>query len=181
MLEDKRLVWQLKGHSVSALVRIYDKYKRLLLKIAHGIMGDPALAEDVVQDVFVALAESTHRLSVRGSLKGYLVQAVLNRSRNVNRAARIRQAHSGEVVHTQAGFVERPECWMILQDEHRLLYQALDRLPREQREVVTLHLLADLTFREIAQVQQGSINTVQSRYRYGLDKLRSLLCREDDR
>lgn len=181
MLEDIRLIWQLKAGHETAMVRVYDKYKRLLLKIAHGTVGDPALAEDVVQDVFVALAESVSRLSTRGSLKGYLIQAVRNRSRNVNRAARVRAVQPDDHLDLEVDFIAQPEGWMILQDQHRRLYEALDQLPRDQREVVTLHLLADLTFKQIAQVQQGLINTIQSRYRYGLDKLRSLLCREEDR
>ncbi len=63
----------------------------------------------------------------------------------------------------------------IFDEELRRLADALALLPYEQREVVVLHLKGDLTFREIAAVQGGSINTVQSRYRYGIEKLRSLL------
>jgi RNA polymerase sigma-70 factor (ECF subfamily) len=55
------------------------------------------------------------------------------------------------------------------------LRAALAQLPEEQREVILLHFKADLTFREIAEWQEASINTVQGRYRYGLDKLRALL------
>jgi len=49
------------------------------------------------------------------------------------------------------------------------------RLPYEQREVIVLHLHHDMRFREIAKALGISINTVQSRYRYGLDKLSSIL------
>ena len=52
---------------------------------------------------------------------------------------------------------------------------ALAELPYEQREVILLHLHSGLTFREIAASQKMSINTVQSRYRYGLQKLKSEL------
>ncbi len=63
----------------------------------------------------------------------------------------------------------------IHDEELRRLADALATLPYEQREVVVLHLKGDLTFRAIAAVQGTSINTIQSRYRYGIDKLRSLL------
>ena len=52
---------------------------------------------------------------------------------------------------------------------------ALGQLPYEQREVILLHLHSGLTFREIAGARKMSINTVQSRYRYGLQKMRSFL------
>jgi len=53
--------------------------------------------------------------------------------------------------------------------------QALAQLPDEQRQTIVLHLQSKLRFREIARLQGISINTVQSRYRYGLDRLRSSL------
>ena len=52
---------------------------------------------------------------------------------------------------------------------------ALAELPYEQREVVILHVQGGMKFRAIAKSRNVSINTIQSRYRYGLDKLRSLL------
>jgi RNA polymerase sigma-70 factor (ECF subfamily) len=51
----------------------------------------------------------------------------------------------------------------------------MQQLPCEQREVIILHLQSGMRFRAIADSQGVSINTIQSRYRYGLDKLRSLL------
>jgi RNA polymerase sigma-70 factor (ECF subfamily) len=53
--------------------------------------------------------------------------------------------------------------------------QAMVQLPYEQREAIILHLQSGMRFRAIAAIQGVSINTIQSRYRYGLDKLRSLL------
>jgi len=64
---------------------------------------------------------------------------------------------------------------MIHDEELGRLADALATLPYEQREVIVLHLNGDLTFREIAVVQGMSINTVRSRYRYGIDSLRSML------
>ena len=63
-------------------------------------------------------------------------------------------------------------------EEAASLYGALAELPYEQREVIVLHLHGELRFREIARYQGVSTNTVQSRYRYGLDKLRTLLKQE---
>jgi len=51
----------------------------------------------------------------------------------------------------------------------------MTQLPSEQREVVTMHLYGQMRFREIADWQKTSIKTVQSRYRYALNKLRSLM------
>jgi len=175
MLEDKLLLWKLKRGHEPAMVRVYLKYRRLLLKLACGLVRDTAAAEDLVQDAFVSLAESVGRLRVNGSLKGYLIQSVINRARNVHRAAHVRRDGNPVTDDLAAPDEVRPDRWVLHDDQLQHLHRALEQLPPEQREVVTLHLRADLTFREIARLQNVSINTVQSRYRYGRDKLRALM------
>jgi RNA polymerase sigma factor (sigma-70 family) len=181
MLEDKLLIWRLKRGHQQAMARVYYKYKGLLLKIACGLIRDRTLAEDVVQDVFVSLAESVDRLRIDGSLKGYLIRCVVNRTRNLNEAAILRRTQDleedGPIVCNRS----RPEAWAILGDELVHLHQALEQLPVEQREAVTLHLRAGLSFRQIADLQEVSINTVLSRYRYGLDRLRSIMNCQNER
>jgi RNA polymerase sigma-70 factor (ECF subfamily) len=175
MLEDRLLIWRLKRGHEPALVRVYTKYKNLLLKLACGLVRDTGAAEDLVQDVFVSLAESADRLRVNGSLKGYLIQSVLNRARNLHRAESVRQSGAAGTLERAASEETRPERWVLHHEQLQHLHRALEQLPLEQREVVTLHLRAELTFREIARVQGVSSNTVQSRYRYGLEKLRALM------
>jgi RNA polymerase sigma-70 factor (ECF subfamily) len=68
-----------------------------------------------------------------------------------------------------------PDGWAIYSEQFRRVSGAMAELPVEQREVVTLHLYGGLPFREIAERQKASIKTIQSRYRYALDKLRSQL------
>jgi len=70
---------------------------------------------------------------------------------------------------------KRPEQWIIDNEQLRQLNEALTQLPQQQREVIILHLQGEMKFKAIAELQGVSINTVQSRYRYGLDKLRSIL------
>ena len=57
----------------------------------------------------------------------------------------------------------------------QLVRDALSCLPVDQREAVVLHLRGQMTFRQIAALQDVSVNTAQGRYRYGIEKLRSLL------
>jgi RNA polymerase sigma factor (sigma-70 family) len=63
----------------------------------------------------------------------------------------------------------------MLNEQSQNLAQALSTLPYEQREVLLLHLYSGLKFRTIAELENESISTIQGRYRYGLNKLRSLL------
>ena len=57
----------------------------------------------------------------------------------------------------------------------RQVSQALQEVPYQQREIIILRLYSGMKFREIAELHGVSLNTVQSRYRYGLDRLRSTL------
>lgn len=79
---------------------------------------------------------------------------------------------------TAAGRTDPAEL-LAQKEEAAKLLLALGQLPVEQREVVVLHLNADMTFKEIAKTQEISINTAQSRYRYGVDKLRKLLSEQE--
>ena len=69
------------------------------------------------------------------------------------------------------------ESWekVVNDEESMMLNLALAKLPYEQKEAVTLRLKAGMKFKQIAKLQNVSAGTVQGRYRYGLEKLRSIL------
>ena len=174
MLEDEILKWQFKQGSSDALRRIYEKYQDYLLTIALSLLNDVHSAEDVLHDVFVSFAQSGPRFRLNGSLKFYLTTCVINRSRDRLRSKQ-RQPSSLEpdeqVQSSEKGAWEKVNS----DDESLMLNEALSKLSYEQREAVTLHLKAGLRFRQIAKLQDVPVSTVQGRYRYGLDKLRSIL------
>ena len=88
----------------------------------------------------------------------------------------------------QRGFIDKvgqigsdldgPVQSAIFDEQLQLLADALFQLPLEQRETIILHLNGGMKFNEIAQMQHIPINTVQGRYRYGLNKLRTILSGE---
>ena len=175
MIEDMLLIWKFKSGNKEALARIYEKYKCDLLRVAAALLTRTALAEDIVHDVFISFAQAADRLRVTGNLKGYLVTSVVNRARNIN-YEQVRQAVAQpEQINSLDDDCQRPEQWLITTEEFTRVKNTMAVLLYQQREVITLHLYGEMTFEAIAKSQSLSINTVQSRYRYGLDKLRSLL------
>jgi RNA polymerase sigma-70 factor (ECF subfamily) len=175
MVEDKLLIWRIKHGSSDALGRIYKKYKNNLLRLAFAMLNDRAAAEDIVHDCFVSIAQSTEKLRLSGNFKSYLATCIVNRVCNANKAGRRRNFIGHNEAGTEMSNLEKPEQWIIESEQLRLLNNAMAQLPYEQREVVILHTQGEMTFKAIAELQGVSINTVQSRYRYGLDKLRSIL------
>ncbi|MBN1510195.1 MAG: sigma-70 family RNA polymerase sigma factor [Sedimentisphaerales bacterium] len=175
MMEEKLLILRFKRGRPEALRQIYDKYKVELLRYAMTLVGNLYTAEDIVHDVFVSFAQSADRIGLTGSLKGYLVASVLNRVRNHVRDGN----RHGEGPLDEADLLPsreaEPQQWAILSEEMSLLSKALQQLPYEQREVICSHMEMDLTFSQIAVLQKASVNTVKGRYRYGIERLRSVL------
>lgn len=174
MIEEKILIWKFNRGSSDALQRLYEKYKDNLLGLAITLLRDRSLAEDVVHDVFVSFARTAGSFTLNGTLKGYLSTCVANCARDKNRLRCTRNVglDAAEDVGTDSN---DPVAHVVHAEEARHLQDMLGCLPYEQREIIVLHLHQNLRFRDIAESLDLSINTVQSRYRYGLNKLRSIL------
>ncbi len=173
MIEDEILKWRFRQGSSEALCRIYEKYLDYLLTLAVGFANDFNTAQDIVHDVFVRFAASWQSFGQQGNLKSYLTTCVVNQARDQIRRA----GHQPVELKEDAliGESDCPEQAVISNEMSQRLNMALAELPYEQRETVVLHLKGGMKFKEIASLQSVSINTVQGRYRYGLDKLRSIL------
>lgn len=162
---------------MDALCRIYEKYKPDLLSVARALLNDAAAVEDVLHDVFVRFASQAGCFRLNGSLKGYLAICVANRARNTNRQERHNLQGDSKLGPSN---LPGPSQAAGNTEQRHILACALAQLKQEQRQVVVLHVLGSLRFREIARQTGDSINTIQSRYRYGLAKLQSLLNGEVD-
>ena len=174
MLEDKLLVWRFKNGDRDAFRAIYDKYADYLLTLAANLLQCPSGAEDVVQDVFISFAGSIEKFRLTGSLKGYLSTCTANRSRDrIRKNMRMQTAAANQAGHSAQA--KNPLQLAIHDEMLDKLSHALTELPYEQREAIALRLHGGLRFRQIAKLRNVSIKTIQSRYRYGIDKLRSTL------
>jgi RNA polymerase sigma factor (sigma-70 family) len=174
MLEDKWLIFKFKTGSREAFQRIYNKYESFLLTLAANLLHDTAAAEDVVQDVFVKFVQSPEKFHLRTSLKAYLAVCTANRAKDFLRKRKHLSAVEENETIVQTN--DNNPIQLVINDEQiRLARSALQQVPYEQRESIVLHLQGGMKFKAIAEVQNVSIKTAQSRYRYGLDKLRSIL------
>jgi RNA polymerase sigma factor (sigma-70 family) len=172
MHEAKNLIRRFNRGDVQALRGMYDLFRHDLMTLAMALLRDSAGAENAVHEVFVKMLASQHRMRIRGNLRGYLLTAVANTCRDM-------LTHKGRAVtppeQSKGYCAEGPERAVVLSEAQEHLATALAQLPYEQREVLVLRYFGDLKFKAIAKSQGVSINTVQGRYRYGLEKLRSLL------
>ena len=174
MIDEKILVWKFNRGSKDAFRQLYEKYKDDLLGLAVTLLRDRSLAEDVVHDVFVSFARKVGTFHLSGTLKGYLSTCVANLARDKNRL-RSSQDVGLDTAEQMRSDSDDPLKYTVDREQTQRLYEILGHLPAEQREIIILHLHQEMRFREIAEALGLSINTVQSRYRYGLDKLRSIM------
>jgi len=108
-------------------------------------------------------------------LRSYLTTCVANKARNVNKARQRHHSITLDDTSPDDTTSNNPDSRMIFGEELSQLSLAIAQLPYEQREVLILHSYSGMKFRIIARQQNVSINTVQGRYRYAIDKLRSML------
>lgn len=155
------------------LERLYDTYSRPLFRYALALICSPEDAEDAVQVVFVRVAREWKRLDKIENVRAYLFSAVRNAAFNILRGRRRRDT-------LQESFLSDFQTNQQVEDsglrvDNQALCEALDELPVDQREVLVLKIFDEMTFKEIADTVGASINTVASRYRYGIEKLRQAL------
>ena len=153
--------------SIERIGRLYDRFAGPLYRYALMILADPAGAADAVQQVFVAV------LSRRADMEyeeRYLRRAVRNECFSA-----LRQRKRSPVSTVDASLLEAVAANLDRPDERLAIEHALRGLPPEQREVIHLKVFEGWTFQEIADFAGESINTVASRYRYAVEKMRTEL------
>ena len=154
--------WRGRESRAELVGRLYDEYGVSLFRYALMLLADHSAAEDALQQVFAAVMRQTAALD---NPAHYLRRAVRNECYSALRRRPL-QPSLGEPLLEPAV----PERVSV--EERIALERALVSLPVEQREVVHLHVFEGMTFKEVAEASGESINTVASRYRYAIDKLR---------
>jgi RNA polymerase sigma-70 factor (sigma-E family) len=151
---------------------LYIAHWRHLVRLAALLVDDRASAEDVVQDAFVALHRKAEGLRDPEAALAYLRTSVLNLSRSVLRRRQTARKHL-RVAEPEA--TAGADSEVLLKDEHRAALAAVRRLPRHQREVLTLRYWSGLSEREIAQTLGISPGSVMSAACRGLAALQRML------
>lgn len=146
------------------LETLYRDWASRLLGYMMTITRDRHLAEDALQNLFVKLA--TARVDLR-SPGVYLFRAARNEALTLSKRRHTQSLRADEII--------APDGSATFDVDPPRLLSALDRLPAEQAEAVILHVIENLTFKEIAEVTGCSLDTAASRYRYALEKLQELL------
>jgi RNA polymerase sigma-70 factor, ECF subfamily len=177
-LTDIQLGEQLAARNIQALEQLYDRYGTLSYSVALRLLGDPAKAEDVVQDVFLRLWNGGANFDPsRGSLRTWVLTSVRNRTIDYLRGRGAHERRERAIPeHVEAvGSGSNPWHEVAQSLEQETVRGALQALPPEQRQAIELAYFGGYTQREIAEMIGVPLSTVKGRMRLGLEKLHSYL------
>ena len=143
------------------------------MRLARLFTDDRNAAEDLVQEAFIRLHRTVHRIRDPEKAAPYLRSILLNLTRDHNRRGLMSLRHSEAL--TPAASPEAPEDRVVLNEEQAALIDALEDLAPRQRECLLLRFYFDLSEREIGQTLDISSNSVKTHCRRGMESLRKNL------
>ncbi|MEO6202817.1 MAG: sigma-70 family RNA polymerase sigma factor [Nitrospirales bacterium] len=161
-----------------ALGILYDKTVNFVYGLGFRVLGDTTLAEEVTMDVFLQVWRQAGQFDhSRGNPMVWL--AVLTRSRAIDRlriGKKDREAREPiERIASEPDVESNPEQSSVYLEQCRIVRQAINSLPSEQRETIELAYFGGLSQREIASQVGEPLGTVKTRIRLGMIKLRHVL------
>jgi len=181
--EDGDLIEAIARRDSSALMALYDRYGRLSFALAYRIVGDPSLAEEVVQDAFLQVwnRATTFDHARGGNVRGWLMTIVHHRSIDFRRRDLDRKP-THVPLDEVANVLAVPDVWgavsaSLTRDSMRA---AVDTLPRDQKRAIELAFFDGLTHGEIAERENAPLGTIKGRLRLGMRKLRVVLTEAND-
>ncbi len=183
---DEALVTQVARGNSGALEALYDRYAARVLGISLKIIGDQALAEDILQETFWRVWQSAATFQPQlGPFTSWLFRIARNLAIDAYRRRNVRPqvfmgAHGSDPILDATPDPDMDvaeQAQLILQSQR--VRQALNSLPAVQRQVIEMAYFNGMTRQEIAEATGEALGTIHTRARLALQKLRGELEREE--
>lgn len=169
--EDHALFLLIKKRDKQAFTVVYQKYHGYLYALAYKYLKSTQMAEDAVQHVFVKLWDTTKNIEIEINLKNYLYTMtknyILNKIRDNKEAVSINYINAQKEIADDDFLNEIEERQL-----HDLLYNGIEKLPPQKKEICRRKLEENQSNQEIADEMGISVNTVKSHYQESVKMLR---------
>jgi RNA polymerase sigma factor (sigma-70 family) len=179
---DTQLILNFQQGDCNALETLIDRYKDKLFSSILFLVKDKFLAEDLFQETFLRIIDTlrSHRYNEEGKFLPWAMRIAHNlcvdHFRKVKRSPAIITQDKKDIFDVIHVIVDdNAEHRMMREQSYDRVHRMLDKLPEEQREVIVLRHFGDMSFKEIAETTNCSINTALGRMRYGLINLRKMM------
>jgi RNA polymerase sigma-70 factor (ECF subfamily) len=174
-LEDDELMLMARGGAEEAFDALVRRHQETVGRVASKILGSMPLADDAVQNTFLAVYGHIHDYRPQGKFKRFLFRILMNQCRLVQRAAgrdlRLRQRLSA----APPSLPHKPDEDLLERERVREVDRALGKLGYKLKAVLVLRFAAELSYSEIAGVLEIPLGTVKSRINTGIVRLRRMM------
>jgi RNA polymerase sigma-70 factor, ECF subfamily len=170
------------NNDIQAYELIFKENYKFLCSYAYGLTKERHIAEEIVEDFFVSLWNSRHKINITTSVRSYFIGSIHNRCLNYLQREKPKFVSSQDIsrlIDKEETIGDRLialEVPSLLVDElEQALEQAIEKLPPECKETFLLSRYSNLSYEEIAEKQKVSLNTVKTQIKIALSKLREYL------
>ncbi len=167
-LEGSEPAWQ-------ALV---EEHQEAVFRLAYLLIGNADDAEDITQETFIAAYKALHTFDSSRPLRPWLLSIAANRARNTYRSFSRYTAAIGRFSKTVSPVTASAESISSRNDEQRTLWQAIQRLKHEDRQIIYLRYFLELSVPETADTLDVAPGTVKSRLHRALERLKAIIERD---
>ena len=176
--EEEPLLERLRAGEPQALGEVYDRHHEAVRAFARRLVGDHAIAEDLVHEVFVALPRLIRRFEGQSTLRSFLSGVAVNHARHYVRSASRRRAAVDRMGSELTAVSESPHDSAEQRAFLQALNRALDTLPIDQRVAFVLCDVEERTSGEAAEIAGAPEATMRTRLFHARKKLRAALEKE---
>lgn len=183
-VSDRELIERYRSGEERALAFLFQRYVSSIYRFIYRMVGDRAVAEDLVQETFVKAWKKLSSFDASRSFKAWLFTIAKNSALDELRkkhpiAFSLWKNEEDDEPFSDSLVDDQPLMDEVLQiqEDHQLLSKALDELSPPIKSLVLMRAEEDLTFQEIADVHRESLNTVKSRYRRAIIALQKAMHR----
>jgi RNA polymerase sigma-70 factor (ECF subfamily) len=180
-LTDNELIQLFQEGNTRAFDALIDRHQERIYNAILFMVKDSYLAEDLIQDIFIKIINNLkqNKYNDEGKFLPWALRIAHNfcvdHFRKVKRTPTIKTSDDQDLFEIIKHSDHPADYKMTRTQTHRNIQELVDLLPEEQREIIVLRHYANLSFKEIAQMTNCSINTALGRMRYGLINLRKMM------
>jgi RNA polymerase sigma-70 factor, ECF subfamily len=170
------------NNDIQAYEVFFKEYYKFLCSYAYGLTKERHIAEEIVEDFFVSLWNNRQKINITTSVRSYFIGSIHNRCLNYLQREKTKFLSSQDI----SRLIDREETIgdrlitlevpsLLVDELEQALEQAIEKLPPGCKETFLLSRYKNLSYEQIAEKQNISVNTVKTQIKIALSKLREYL------
>lgn len=173
--EDDELILMARGGVEEAFDTLVRRHQPVIHRVASRALGQNLLADDAVQNTFLAIYSHIHDYQPRGRFRQFMFQILINQCRLIMRLAKRDKRLIERLSELPVSKPSTPDDEVLEKEKSKDIDRALSRLDHRLRIILVLRFATDLSYSEISQVLRIPIGTVKSRLSNGIVKMRKIM------